>query len=136
MSSDCSDSCVALEYADEISPACNICKPQIHEKFNSIRLDYPYFQPVVASFVGSTVSSLIINPINVIKLRLQSSANSMRISTIISSIYSQNRFKGFYSGLSLSLFNSIPSTIVYMSIYEHTKAKFQSNSNNSLNNYN
>lgn len=82
---------------------------------------------VIASSLGSLVTVLTLNPLSVLKVRLQSS-NSLQegasgaLYKEVQSVYSSRGVRGFWSGASMGLVMSIPSTIVYMSSYERTKA--------------
>lgn len=91
-------------------------------------------QQIFASILGSSTSTLLLNPLNVVKIKLQYSLSahlttrSLSIASTIATIYHQHGYRGFYSGLGMSLLQTMPSTVIYMSSYEQAKARLSSSS--------
>lgn len=82
---------------------------------------------VIASSLGSFTTVLTLNPLSVLKVRLQSSSNlqegaSGALYKEVQSVYNSRGVRGFWSGTSTGLVMSIPSTVIYMSSYERSKA--------------
>ena len=105
---------------------CNHNISSNHDKHKTMTLvnNKKLLKQILASTVGSVVSILILNPINVIKVQLQSSQivnNSNKLYFIIKSVYNQNGIKGFWSGIQIGLIMSVPNTVFYMSVYEELK---------------
>lgn len=83
------------------------------------------YKSVVASSIGSGVAVFALNPITVIKVHLQKSPDSS-IRNVISTIYLNKRMVGFWAGTPIGLLQSVPNTVIYMSIYERLKVHFAS----------
>jgi solute carrier family 25, member 39/40 len=89
---------------------------------------------IVASILGSTASTLLLNPLSVVKIQLQHalsklpSSRTMSIGSTITQIYQQSGYRGFYSGVGVSLLQTLPSTVIYMSSYEQIKTRLTSSS--------
>jgi len=81
------------------------------------------YKQLLASSISSGVAVLALNPITVIKVHLQSQS-SLSIWRAVNSIYRHKRLKGFWAGTPVGLLQAVPNTVIYMSIYENTKATF------------
>eukprot|EP01031_Cornospumella_fuschlensis_P031949 gene31949-38629_t len=93
------------------------------------------YKQVIASICGSFISTIVLNPINVVKVHLQaqskSSASSTsrsqaRLSAALKVIYTRNGIKSFWSGTSTGLVMSLPNTVLYMATYETVKGVLHS----------
>ncbi len=82
---------------------------------------------MLASSVGSFVTVLALNPLNVIKVRLQKqhtieSKSNTTIRNIITEIFGSSRaIRTFWSGTTSGLMMSVPNTVLYMIAYEQCK---------------
>jgi solute carrier family 25 protein 39/40 len=91
---------------------------------------------IFASSLASVVSTLSLNPITVVKVRLQnisSAAPSSASSTValsraisplrnvVQSVLNSHGIAGFWSGTRAGIVMSVPNTVLYMSVYEHLK---------------
>lgn len=87
---------------------------------------------MVASSIGSFVTVLILNPLNVIKVRLQKqhTIESNRSSTIRSVLRDilkgPNVYRTLWAGASSGLMMSVPNTVMYMVAYEQCKLSMAS----------
>jgi solute carrier family 25 protein 39/40 len=87
-----------------------------------------FTKQVVASSIASVVNTLLLNPLNVLKVRLQSSRNlhnHVSLSTITSTLIRNEGVRGLWSGTSIALAMSVPNTIFYMTVYEKCKVVFR-----------
>lgn len=64
-----------------------------------------------------------LNPVSVVKVKLQSSSSDSSIREIVQSVYRQRGLPGFWSGASMGLLQAVPSTVLYMTFYERIKAQ-------------
>ena len=78
----------------------------------------------IAAFTGSFVATLTLNPVTVVKIRLQSKSQTGSISSIVRSIYRKNGVGGYWYGARAGLMQGIPSTVIYMTTYEYFKEWF------------
>ena len=91
---------------------------------------------IVASSMGSIISTVSLNPITVIKVRLQNnpvlksatqfgmSEHSVRLSPfrdVIKQVVAQHGVAGFWAGTRTGIVMSVPNTVLYMSVYEKLK---------------
>ncbi|RYG96517.1 solute carrier family 25 protein [archaeon] len=90
---------------------------------------------IIASICGSFITTIILNPINVVKVHLQAQSKSTssssprslaRISSSIQTIYARNGLRSFWSGTSTGLVMSLPNTVLYMATYETIKGVLHS----------
>ena len=98
---------------------------------------------VFASSIGSIAATIILNPINVVKIRMQqqnfidSHASVHIISTkiknqlsamgILQSILRENKgVRGLWAGTSAGMIMSVPNTVIYMTCYERIKVLLSS----------
>ena len=65
----------------------------------------------------------MLNPVSVVKIRLQSKSQTGSISAILKSIYRKNGIGGYWYGTRAGLMQGIPSTVVYMTTYESFKRR-------------
>ena len=88
---------------------------------------------VVASTIASLVATVALNPITVLKINLQqpSSAAKTSITGIIKHIYKNYGIKGFWAGSQMGVLQSLPNTIIYMSLYEQLKYAMTNNNSSS-----
>lgn len=104
-------------------------------------LSHSIFKQMVASSIGSIATVISLNPINVIKVRLQSKdkskitniTDSRSVNYIIRNVYRENGYIGFWSGTSVGILMSAPNTILYMTAYEETKDFLKTQFSGSLN---
>lgn len=64
-----------------------------------------------------------LNPVSVVKVKLQNSSTTVSISEIVRSVYQQRGILGFWSGAQMGLLQAVPSTVLYMTFYERIKAQ-------------
>ncbi len=91
--------------------------------FRPIR-DNPLYKQILASSVGSIVSTLAINPITVVKVKIQNVdpfAVSKTVRSTIATIIREKGFAGFYAGTPVGILMSVPNTVLYLSAYEEAK---------------
>ena len=88
----------------------------------------------IASAIGSAISSVVLSPVIVVKVRLQNSLYGVEVTLLdtIKSIYRSDGLRGFWNGGKTALVQSIPSNVIYMTTYEHLKKEL--NNNNSIEN--
>jgi len=88
---------------------------------------------LVASSIGSLVATVVLNPITVLKINLQqpNCIAKISISRTIKNIYTNHGIKGFWAGSQMGVLQSLPSTIIYMSLYEHIKHIITNNNSSS-----
>jgi hypothetical protein len=85
---------------------------------------------IVASTVGSIISTLSLNPITVIKVRLQNAhalgagQHAIPLRHVISNVLAERGVIGLWAGTRMGMIMSAPNTVLYMSVYEHLKLKF------------
>jgi solute carrier family 25 protein 39/40 len=82
------------------------------------------YQFMIASLIGTSSATLLLNPVVVIKVILQGSTNITKKETplsVIKSIYKTNGIKGFWVGSKVGLLQAVPSNMIYMTIYERLK---------------
>ena len=80
----------------------------------------------IAATTGSFVATLALNPVTVVKIRLQSKSQTGSVLSIVRSVYSKNGIGGYWCGARAGLMQGIPSTVVYMTTYESYKRWFTS----------
>lgn len=87
-------------------------------------------QQMFAGSVASVVTVMLLNPLVVLKIRLQdvgntssnlSANNNKTVGSLAKEIYQINGFKGFYAGSKAGLYQSLPSVMLYMTLYERLK---------------
>lgn len=87
--------------------------------------DSPFVRNATASFMGSVATILSLNPLFVLKVRIQNlDLQSVKLSTVaneISIVQKQRGIGGFWTGTSTALMMSLPNTVVYMTAYEKCK---------------
>jgi len=83
------------------------------------------YRQFAASSVGSATAVCILNPVTVVKVRLQSNP-TLSLFDVVRSIHRDKLMRGFWAGMPVGLLQAVPNTIIYMSIYEHMKASFAS----------
>jgi solute carrier family 25 protein 39/40 len=90
---------------------------------------------IFASSAGSIISTLSLNPIAVVKVRLQNlpafaasssgsgviSAEGSPLRSVIRTIIAQGGIGGFWAGTRTGIIMSVPNTVLYMSVYEKLK---------------
>jgi solute carrier family 25, member 39/40 len=82
---------------------------------------------ILASSMGSIASTLTLNPIAVVKVRLQNGAGGTSkhpLQTVIRNVLAERGIGGFWSGTPMGIFMSVPNTVLYMSAYEALKEEF------------
>lgn len=88
---------------------------------------------LVASTIGSLVTTVVLNPMTVLKINLQkpNSVVKTSITGIIKHIYKNYGIKGFWAGSQMGVLQSLPNTIIYMSLYEQLKYAMVNNNSSS-----
>lgn len=76
---------------------------------------------IIAGAVGSITTTLVLNPVGVIKVRTQ--AGHGGIFEVAKQVIRNEGFRGFWMGSGLGMVQSIPSTVIYMTSYENIKLK-------------
>lgn len=99
---------------------------------------------IIASAIGSAAATIALSPLSVVKINLQrgstgsgggahngqltnllagsiSSKPSLTISTVAAEVYRRNGIGGFWAGAKLGLLQSLPNTVLYMTVYEYLK---------------
>eukprot|EP01039_Chlorochromonas_danica_P003381 gene3381-3706_t len=109
--------------------ACDslLCKsdiPLFYGKTISLMNSSPVFKQMVASCTGSIVTTVCLNPINVIKVHLQRMGSQTNLLSTCRSIMEKAGVRGFWGGTSSGLVMSVPNTVLYMTTYEALKARF------------
>ena len=74
---------------------------------------------IIAGAVGSITTTLILNPVGVIKVRTQ--AGQGGIIDVSKQVVREYGMSGFWMGSGLGMVQSIPSTVIYMTSYENIK---------------
>ena len=102
-------------------------------------VQYSLFRQICASSMGSIISTVALNPVTVIKVRLQNlHANNSYVSEsilhkasgvspirgVINTVLKERGVAGFWAGTRTGIAMSVPNTVLYMSIYEHFKISF------------
>lgn len=106
---------------------------------NFFQIDIPvgFVKQIGASTLGSLTTALVLNPINVVKIRLQNAdmilASPPTIKGTISSIIKKDGILGFWAGVRIAVFQAVPSTTIYMYGYESIKSIL--NNSESFQNY-
>lgn len=90
-------------------------------------------QQIMAGSAASIVSVLLLNPLVVLKIRIQDSTipsngstgtlPSKTITSLTKEIYQLKGIGGFYAGTKAGLYQSLPSVMLYMTLYERLKQK-------------
>ncbi len=92
------------------------------------RLSAPsVLQQVVAASSAAMITSLVVNPLDVIKTRLQTQTNPILLKTI-QSTYMENGIRSFYKGLTASLSMQLPSSGIYYTVFDNMKSVIASKS--------
>lgn len=113
---------------------CNSCciDGSACETMKSIHQD-SLLRQIVASSVGSIISTVSLNPITVVKVRLQNNPvyKSVGLSeaavslsplrNVIRNVIAQHGVTGFWAGTRTGIVMSVPNTVLYMSVYEKLK---------------
>lgn len=86
------------------------------------------WRQIVASTLGSATATLALNPINVMKVNLQkeSPTGARSLRQVLSSVIAANGVAGLWAGAPIGLLQSLPNTVLYMSVYEALKEAFAS----------
>lgn len=100
---------------------------------------------ILASIAGSSIATLCLNPVNVIKVHLQrigSKKKNKAVDGVLSSVrekakkdnsdiyriarnvFRENGIRGFWAGAPVGLAQAVPSSILYMTNYEYFKRTF------------
>lgn len=90
------------------------------KKINStIPSSFMVQKQVLASMLGSIVSTFVLNPVGMIKTKLQNGEKN--IPSIIKNTYKSGGIFGFWGGVKVGLAHSLPSSILYMTLYENIR---------------
>lgn len=94
------------------------------------------FQQILASSLGSIAATITLNPINVIKVHLQQQSYNvsntsnhipqratrfLTLSVIKSVLEEPKGIRGLWSGTTAGMVMSVPSTVIYMAVYDKVK---------------
>ncbi len=91
------------------------------------------YKHILASSVGSIVSTITLNPIAVVKVKIQNVnpfAISQTVSSTVQNIIKEKGFAGFYAGTPMGIMMSVPNTVLYMTAYEEVKVILNRKLNN------
>lgn len=81
-----------------------------------------YSKQIFASSLGSIIATLALNPINVIKVKMQMDNQTRKgVMSVVRSIVQENGMRGFLAGSSTGLLITVPNTIIYILSYEKLK---------------
>jgi len=86
-----------------------------------IPLKYDRTVTPLSSTIAALLTSIITQPIDVLKTRLQVSSKRISILKTILILIQQRGFQGFYSGLLPRAFIVVPNSVIMMSLYEIIK---------------
>lgn len=115
------------------SPGCWFSPSQLISRNGSQIMPLDLAKQIAASLLGSSASTLLLNPLHVLKLRLQyiipknnyvstiESRGYVSVQSTALGVYKRYGITGFYAGVGISLFQSLPSTVIYMTTYERIK---------------
>jgi len=115
---------------------CNYENYNIYKYFNNDTEIYKkewmknsVLRQMIASGIGTGLCILTLNPISVIKLRVQRTDLLMENTVMgaVKTIYQKGGIRGFWAGAQIGLAQSIPSSVIYMTAYE--KFKYEINQN-------
>ena len=85
-----------------------------------------FYKHILASSVGSIVSTVSLNPITVVKVKIQN-VNPFAVSqtalSTIRTILKEKGWLGFYAGTPMGIVMSVPNTVLYMTAYEEIKLR-------------
>lgn len=96
--------------------------------------EHSLVRQICASTAGSIISTLSLNPITVVKVRLQNSSattandTSLPLRKVVSNVLAERGIWGFWAGTRMGIIMSVPNTVLYMSVYEQLKLKFAEDS--------
>jgi len=96
--------------------------------------EHSLVRQICASTAGSIISTLSLNPITVVKVRLQNAssgtANSaaLPLRAVVANVLAERGIWGFWAGTRMGIIMSVPNTVLYMSVYEQLKLKFAEDS--------
>lgn len=78
---------------------------------------------MLASALGSCTTVVVLNPISVVKIRLQNQNLQARtgIVPVIQAVHHAHGIRGFWLGTQSGLVQAMPGTILYMAVYEQMK---------------
>eukprot|EP00299_Pterocystis_sp_00344_P010710 c4866_g1_i2.p1 GENE.c4866_g1_i2~~c4866_g1_i2.p1 ORF type:complete len:307 (-),score=47.25 c4866_g1_i2:138-1031(-) len=82
-------------------------------------------QQITASTVGSVVTCVVVNPLDVMKTRLQLRTTSYGGWAHVTSFIRNEGARSLFSGLPVALLMTIPANIIYFTIYERLRTKFE-----------
>lgn len=127
MPNDCCTSC-CIDGED-----CEVVKTLQHHSLT---------RQIFASTMASVISTLSLNPITVVKVRLQNlssvsisptqgapSLSKTPLRDVFRTVLSSQGIAGFWSGTRTGMVMTLPNTVLYMSVYEHLKEKFANEPN-------
>ena len=79
---------------------------------------------ILASSIGSAVAVIALNPINVVKVSLQSSSSQQKFAVdAMKEIINRKGVWSLWSGTSMGLLQALPNTAIYMTAYERAKVE-------------
>lgn len=87
----------------------------------------------ISSAIGSASASVILSPLVITKVRLQHLVNSasqipkVSILSVVKNIYKSEGILGFWNGGTTSLIQALPSSTIYLTVYERLKQEFNNN---------
>ena len=96
--------------------------------------DQSLVRQICASTAGSIISTLSLNPITVVKVRLQnagsgtSNSPALPLRKVVANVLAERGIWGFWAGTRMGIIMSVPNTVLYMSVYEQLKLKFAEDS--------
>ena len=77
----------------------------------------------MSHIIATSVAVILFSPVQVVKVRMQSSTHSF--GRTVDRILRKEGFQGLWSGIRVGLIQSIPNSVLYMTIYEYLKLKME-----------
>lgn len=94
----------------------------VFERTMIVPFQNEFYKQILASSTGSVVATVCLNPITVVKVKIQTSSSaSNTLRTVFRSILVEKGIRGFWSGTPMGILMSVPNTVVYLAAYEETK---------------
>jgi solute carrier family 25 protein 39/40 len=94
---------------------------------NAIKTD-DLTKQIIASSCASFITNLSLNPLNVLKVRLQNQHSALQkvsVFNIGTNLIRAEGIRGLWSGTAIALTMSVPSTILFMTAYERFKVNYR-----------
>ena len=101
----------------------------VFERTMIVPFQNEFYKQILASSTGSVVATVCLNPITVVKVKMQVSSvlDSNSIRNVFKNILFEKGVRGFWSGTPMGILMSVPNTVVYLAAYEETKLLLSKN---------